>query len=44
MIMSGTVADMLKYAQCMRSHGVVGFPDPLGARLCRSGATHRSTK
>jgi len=28
MVMSGTGADMLKYAQCMRSHGVVDFPDP----------------
>ncbi len=28
MVMSGNGADMLKYAQCMRSHGVVDFPDP----------------
>jgi hypothetical protein len=29
MIMSGgNGADMLQYAQCMRSHGVVDFPDP----------------
>ena len=25
---SGNYADRLKYAQCMRSHGVVDFPDP----------------
>ena len=29
MVMSGgNGADMLKYAQCMRSHGVADFPDP----------------
>jgi hypothetical protein len=29
MVMSGgNAADMLKYTQCMRSHGVVNFPDP----------------
>jgi hypothetical protein len=29
MVMSGgNGADVLKYAQCMRSHGVVDFPDP----------------
>ena len=24
----GNLADMLKFAQCMRSHGVIDFPDP----------------
>ncbi len=27
-VSGGNGADMLKYAQCMRSHGVVDFPDP----------------
>ncbi len=26
-------AKLVKYAQCMRSHGVPGFPDPVGGRL-----------
>ncbi len=40
MVMSGgNGAEMLKYAQCMRSHGVVDFPDPSSNGTISVGGT-----
>jgi hypothetical protein len=40
MVMSGgNGAEMLKYAQCMRSHGVVNFPDPISNGTILVGST-----
>ena len=40
MVMSGgNGADMVKYAQCMRSHGVIDFPDPSSNGTISVGGT-----
>jgi hypothetical protein len=39
----GNFADMLKFAQCMRSHGVIDFPDPSSnGTIVVSGAVSQS--
>jgi hypothetical protein len=46
MVMAGgNYADMLRYSNCMRSHGVVDFPDPSSnATISFSGAVSQATQ